>query len=127
MIRPPLSHALGRSLRLLCPRCGQAPLFERWLVMHQRCAHCHLLFEREPGYFIGAMYVNYGLTIAVVVAGHFTLDAFIVLPLMFHLVLWGLVAIALPLALFRHARSLWLAMDFFIDPGEERPWIRPVE
>lgn len=127
MIRPPLSHVLGRALRLLCPRCGQGWLFERWLVMHMRCSHCHLQFEREPGYFIGAMYVNYGLTIAVIVAGHFTLDAFVRLPLMFHVVLWSLVAIALPLALFRHARSLWLAMDFFVDPGEERPWIRPVE
>lgn len=94
--------------------------------MHTRCARCHLTFEREPGYFIGAMYVNYALTAAVVVAGHLTLDALVPLPLGIHLALWGLVAIALPLALFRHARGLWLALDLFFDPSEEKPRIGPV-
>jgi hypothetical protein len=36
--------------------------------MHDRCPVCGLRFNREPGYFLGAMYISYGLGIAVVVA-----------------------------------------------------------
>ncbi len=32
--------------------------------MYDRCPVCSLKFEREPGYFLGAMYVSYGLTLA---------------------------------------------------------------
>jgi hypothetical protein len=31
--------------------------------MWERCAVCGLQFEREPGYFLGAMYVSYALSI----------------------------------------------------------------
>ena len=29
--------------------------------MYERCEVCNLKFEREPGYFLGAMYISYGL------------------------------------------------------------------
>ena len=32
--------------------------------MNEYCPHCQFKFEKEPGYFFGAMYVNYGLTVA---------------------------------------------------------------
>lgn len=31
--------------------------------MRERCAACNYLFDREPGYFLGAMYVSYGLAV----------------------------------------------------------------
>ena len=34
--------------------------------MHERCLVCDLKFDREPGYFLGAMYVSYGLGIVIV-------------------------------------------------------------
>ena len=33
---------------------------------HERCPVCDLKFDREPGYFLGAMYVSYGLGIVIV-------------------------------------------------------------
>lgn len=32
--------------------------------MNDRCPHCNLLFEREPGYFYVAMFVSYGMSVA---------------------------------------------------------------
>ena len=86
--------------------------------MYETCPSCGLRFEREPGYFVGAMYVNYGLTVLLVIPGHFILDALVPLSLTTHLVLWSSAAIILPLAMFRHARSLWLTLDFTFDPHE---------
>jgi hypothetical protein len=31
--------------------------------MKEECEHCGYKFDREPGYFIGAMYVSYGLAV----------------------------------------------------------------
>lgn len=32
--------------------------------MHDNCPHCNYKFEREPGYFYGAMFMSYGITMA---------------------------------------------------------------
>jgi hypothetical protein len=34
--------------------------------MYERCPACGLKFEREDGYFLGAMYIGYGLGIGVI-------------------------------------------------------------
>ena len=56
---------LGRALRLRCPRCGETPLFTGWFAMPPRCAFCGIRFERAQGYFVGAIYVNYGVTVLI--------------------------------------------------------------
>lgn len=35
--------------------------------MNERCPHCGLRLEPEPGFYQGAMYVSYGITIAFMV------------------------------------------------------------
>ena len=42
--------------------------------MHKRCRVCNYHFEREQGYFVGAMYINYGVTALIIVAGYFALE-----------------------------------------------------
>jgi uncharacterized protein (DUF983 family) len=54
---------LWRGACLRCPRCGVRSLFRTWFAMYERCAVCGLRFEREQGYFLGAMYINYGVTV----------------------------------------------------------------
>ena len=65
--------ALEGILRQMCPRCRQGPMYRPfslsgWLDMYESCPICHLKFNREQGYFIGAMYVSYGLSIPPVLA-----------------------------------------------------------
>ena len=84
--------------------------------MHETCSHCGTKFEREPGFFLGSIYINYGLTafLATIVYAvlyaqglgrgwepKVALLAFVVIfPLFFH----------------RHARSLWMGFDQWHDP-----------
>ncbi|MCU0324227.1 MAG: DUF983 domain-containing protein [Spirosomaceae bacterium] len=70
---------LGKGSRLYsifgmkCPRCHEGDLFKtsnpyvKTNEMHETCPHCGLRYERETGYFFGAMYVSYMLNIAVFV------------------------------------------------------------
>lgn len=52
-----------------CPNCGKGHVFEEKTAflnipkMNDRCSACDYRFEREPGYFIGAMYLGYALSI----------------------------------------------------------------
>ena len=66
---------LGAGLRLKCPRCSVGPLYRRPFSMNSYCFHCGLKFEREQGYFVGAIYINYAATVAIAVPGFFLLDA----------------------------------------------------
>jgi uncharacterized protein (DUF983 family) len=57
-MQPSRKLMLGRGLRMKCPRCGAGKLFHRWFRMVPDCPNCHLHFEREPGYWVGAVAIN---------------------------------------------------------------------
>ncbi len=69
MRRRPVSAIQGIFYQL-CPRCREGKIFRRsvWLFppMHERCPACGLKFEREAGYFLGAMYISYGLGLGII-------------------------------------------------------------
>jgi uncharacterized protein (DUF983 family) len=62
-------NLLWNILTEKCPHCGQARVFEKrsgpfsFPVMKERCEICNYKFDREPGYFLGAMYISYGLAV----------------------------------------------------------------
>jgi uncharacterized protein (DUF983 family) len=110
---------MGRALRLRCPRCGEGMLFVKWYHMRQRCDWCGLVYEREPGFFLGSIYVNYTLTAVLTTIAYIALVMpEIVSP---EAALWGLAVfcILFPLWFGRYARSLWMAFDQLWDPQPE--------
>ncbi len=98
---------LGRGLRLRCPRCGQGLLFRGWFRMRSQCDWCGLVYEREPGFFLGSVYVNYGLTAVLTTVIYFALFAADVASA--DTLLWSMTAFCLlfPIWFFRYcAQSL---------------------
>jgi hypothetical protein len=83
--------------------------------MHERCGQCGLLFQREPGYFLGSIYFNYGVTALLVTAAYFALYFMGDIPP--RVLLWSLVAfcVVFPLWFFRYARALWMSFDEWLD------------
>ena len=84
--------------------------------MHERCPACGLKFEREDGYFLGAMYIGYGLGVgAIAVLATLVWEVF-KWPLMKSAVAGA--ALFVPLAPFLTwmSRVLWIWMDQSIDP-----------
>lgn len=86
--------------------------------MYPNCPSCDLRFEREQGYFVGAIYINYGATAIVMIAGFFWLDRLIDISLAHQLILWSIFGISFPLLFFRYSRSLWLSLDYIVSPEE---------
>jgi uncharacterized protein (DUF983 family) len=109
---------LVRGLWLRCPRCGVRSLFRTWFTMYEKCWGCQLHFEREQGYFLGAMYINYGVTVGLALLGSWALEWWIDVSLAQQLTLWIGFGSLFPVVFFRHSRGLWLGLDYIFDPGE---------
>ena len=51
-----------------CPRCRKGKMFVEPfqlgdpLAMNDRCSHCNLKMEPEPGFYFGAMFISYGIS-----------------------------------------------------------------
>ena len=114
--RPGKAAKLQRALLLRCPVCGRGRLFRGWFRMHERCEFCGFQFERSPGYWLGSIFVNYGLTAILVTAAYLVL--FFTDAMEPTAALWILLAfsVVFPMLFFRWARSLWLAIDLILDP-----------
>ena len=97
------SSTLAGILHQRCPRCRSGRIF-RYSVfrgfpkMHERCPVCHLKFQREEGYFLGAMYISYGLALVAIAALSLLVWKLSELPFE-RIVLWGFI-LFLPLAAF---------------------------
>ncbi|MCA9248002.1 MAG: DUF983 domain-containing protein [Planctomycetales bacterium] len=94
-------------------------MFAGSLSMHETCDVCHYKFERAPGYFLGSIYVNYGLTSILVVIGYFSLFLTGILPHSAMLWTLGAICVLVPLIFFRYARALWCGFDQYWDPVPE--------
>ncbi len=119
--RVPFGIGRKRAFKLLCPRCGKDRLFSGLLRMNKQCSGCGLVYEREPGYFLGSTYVNYGCTASTMTAAymglHFGLgysNQIVGPPLLIY-------TIAFPVFFHRYARSLWLALDCYFDHTDLGP------
>ena len=109
---------LRRGLRLKCPDCGLGSLYRSLFRMNTDCEYCDLIYEREQGYFIGAIYLNVIGTESLLLGTLLTyglitgkIDQTILTVLI-------VLALTLPLVLFHHSRSLWLCIDHILNPTE---------
>lgn len=114
--KAPLRAMILRGLRLVCPACGEGRIFRGRFAMNDRCERCGRKFDRAPGYLLGSIYVNYGLTALLTVAMYFGL--YFSGTMQGRPLLWTMTAfcVAFPLWFFRYARALWIAFDERWDP-----------
>ena len=111
---------LGRGLRRRCPRCGE-PAYVSFFQMRYRCARCGLRFEREPGYWVGAMIINTTVTFAtfLVVFGGAIVLTWPDVPWIWVLIATGLVNLAVPILFSPVSKTLWLALELGWHPLED--------
>ena len=100
------------GFRLKCPRCGEGALFQTFFTMFTHCRECNLKFERESGYFVGAMYLNYGATVLIAFPSYFLFETFTPIPFFLNLGVWTLFSAIFPVFFYRYSKSLWLNFDY---------------
>ena len=118
--------ALRAMLRQLCPRCREGKIFHGSLFrgfpkMRETCPVCGLKFEREQGYFLGAMYISYAIALLAISALSLLVWKMSDLPFE-SIVFWGFILflpLVPPITLF--SRVLWIYLDRSIDPDPQKP------
>jgi uncharacterized protein (DUF983 family) len=104
---------LGRGVTKRCARCGSGHLFTRWFDIVDDCPQCGLHFEREQGYWAGALAINIGFTAAVFAISLITALAFTIpkVPVAPILAILIPVMIILPIAFYPFSKTIWMAVD----------------
>ncbi|MEO2052057.1 MAG: DUF983 domain-containing protein [Allomuricauda sp.] len=107
---------IGCILKCKCPKCKNGNIFRNLKTilpfqmpeMYGRCPQCNYKFERETGFFFGAMFVSYALTAAQMVVclvlfwyliGLSPLKVFIIIVIM---------AVMLSSLNFKLSRTIWI-------------------
>jgi len=123
---PALHHDNGRGtvaaiFSLRCPVCHEGKVFGNlFLRMHADCPVCGLRFEREPGYFLGAMYFSYAMAIPPLTIMTLLFKYFVPAWPMHYCIL-AATSLFLPMVvpIVRYSRVMWLHFDRFFDPQEK--------
>ncbi len=115
----PASHGIFKrvisALLLRCPRCCQGSVWSRPFHMRERCLVCGLRFEREYGYFTGAMYASYfiGVFATLPVWMFMLLTGYRLIPIL--VVANGMIIIVTPIS-FHYSRVFWMHIDCYFNP-----------
>ena len=96
-----------------CPRCGMGHLFRRWFTLIDDCPRCDLHFERESGYWTGAMAVNITVAGGIFAVAFIAMLAFTIpdVPVAALLAVFVPIMIVLPIAFYPFSKTIWMAFD----------------
>lgn len=113
--RPGAFRRVAAVLGLRCPRCCVGAVWRAPFRMHPACPECGLVFEREPGYFTGAMYASYAIsTFAALPAWMIPLFAGASLATVL-IIGFGVVLLLGPVS-FHYSRVAWMHVDCYFNP-----------
>jgi uncharacterized protein (DUF983 family) len=107
------SRMLGRGATKRCARCGSGHLFHRYFTMVDDCPGCGLHFEREQGYWAGALAINI-MSVGAVFAITFLVAMILTVP---DVPVVPMLAIFVPLAAlgpilwYPFSKTIWVAID----------------
>ncbi len=111
---------LKSALAWKCPRCGEGDLFEsnnpykpgKMMVMLTHCSNCGVRYEKEAGFFYGAMYISYMFNIAFFVIATVAWYLFIEDLMDWRIYISGYVLFTLAIwpLIYRFSRAIWIML-----------------
>ncbi len=107
---------LEAIVKMKCPRCREGNLFlyptafnfKNIHKMPEHCAKCGQEFEPEPGFYTGAMYVNYGFAVMITALSYLILEIILDVREFVFWISYLTIMISLWPFLFRYSRVLYL-------------------
>jgi uncharacterized protein (DUF983 family) len=108
------AQIIARGLTNRCPNCGGKTLFkpDTLFELNRECPVCGLKIERDEGFFLGSMSLNYGVTLVCFLAPIALLAYFKIIGVTVAIVLAGICSIAIPALFYRSSRS-WFLMNYY--------------
>ena len=111
-----------------CPVCHEESMYKETNPyklgsihdMHERCSNCNTKYKIEPSFFYGAMYVSYGLGVAISVAVFIITYAFIGTEVFTSFISIIVVLTLLMPVIMRLSRNIWINIFMSYKPKSER-------
>ncbi|MCH8533551.1 MAG: DUF983 domain-containing protein [Flavobacteriaceae bacterium] len=109
-----------------CPVCHEESMYQeknpfklnKIYDMQEKCSNCGAKYKIEPSFFYGAMYVSYGLGVAIAVASFIIAHYFVGLnKLNSFFAIIAVLVVTMPLNM-RLARNIWI--NFFFNYDKEK-------
>ncbi len=107
------STLFARGLTRRCARCGSGKLFRHYLSMVPDCPRCGLHFEREQGYFAGALAIN-----IICIGGLFAVSFLVAMiltvpdvPVPLMLAIFVPMMALGPIVWYPFSKTIWVAVD----------------
>ncbi len=121
-------HKIYSILTGSCPVCHEESMYKEKNPyklgsihdMHERCSHCHTKYKIEPSFFYGAMYVSYGLGVAISVAMFIITYVFIGTEVFTSFISIVVVLTLLMPVIMRLSRNIWINIFMSYKPKAER-------
>lgn len=120
--RPGGAALVARGVRKRCPVCGERKIWLSWGTLKPECPRCEFRFERESGYWVGAIIVNIALA-EVLFALTFVPTLIATAPE----VPWQPLAIVaivtqaiVPVWFYPRSKTTWLGFDLVFNPRRGR-------
>jgi DNA-directed RNA polymerase subunit RPC12/RpoP len=106
---------IARGLTHCCPNCGAKKLFKEGTLfeLNRECPDCGLKIERDEGFFLGSMSLNYGVTLVGFLVPVLILYLTGVFSGLVASIVAGIGAIGVPMLFYRSSRSWWL-MSYYL-------------
>jgi uncharacterized protein (DUF983 family) len=106
---------VARGLTNRCPNCGGHTLFKAgtFFEVNNACPACGLKIERDEGFFLGSMSLNFGVTLVCFLTPVMLLAYGKVIGVNTAVALAGIGSIGFPVLFYRSSRSWWL-MNYYI-------------
>lgn len=107
--------AFAAALAGKCPQCRKGDVFQypltrlsKFAKMNQSCSNCELRYEVEPGFFIGAMYLSYVVTVTLLITVGLTLYVLNINGVYIYITSVVLINLLLLPIIFRYSRIVFL-------------------
>ena len=109
-----------------CPNCHQENMYQdpnpfhlsKITDMNERCSHCNTQYKIEPSFFYGAMYVSYGLSVAIGIAVFIISYLFLETEISTSFIAIVISQVVLFPIIFRISRNIWA--NIFIHFGADK-------
>ncbi|MDR7209437.1 DUF983 domain-containing protein [Flavobacterium piscis] len=107
-----------------CPKCQNESMYSdknplhltKVLKMNEKCSHCGLKYQIEPSFFYGAMYVSYGLNVALGVATFIISFVFFKASIGYSFISIIVILVLLLPFILRLSRNIYINMFVSYDP-----------
>ncbi|MGL4631354.1 MAG: DUF983 domain-containing protein [Leadbetterella sp.] len=105
---------LKHTISFKCPSCGMGALFvpRTFFTMYENCPDCKLKYEKEVGFFYGAMYVSYAINVLLFIVSLVLYYSFEeVWNWKWYIGFYLLITLISTPIIFRLSRSIWLSIN----------------